>query len=66
MAFIKTTVTDDLTGKNSEYCFNTEYIVTLQPSRNATILRFTDGEKVMVDMPYETLARYVGATDKLD
>ena len=66
MAFVKTTVTDDITGKNSEFCFNTEYIISMQPSRNATILKFTNGERVIVDMPYEALNRAVGATDQLD
>ena len=66
MAFIKTTLTDELTGKNSDYCFNTEFIVSLQPARNATILMFTDGQKTIVDMPYDALTRYVGAKDKLD
>ena len=66
MAFIKTTLTDELTGKNSEFCFNTEYIVSLQPARSATILMFVDGQKIVVDLPYDALARYVGAKDKLD
>jgi hypothetical protein len=63
MAFIKTTLTDELTGKNSEFCFNTEYVVSLQPARNTTVLKFADGQKV--DMPYEALLRYFGAQDKL-
>ena len=29
MAFIKTTLTDDITGKNSEFCFNTEYVIAI-------------------------------------
>ena len=66
MAFIKTTLTDELTGKNSDFCFNTEYIVSLQPARNATILMFTDGQKTIVDLPYETLTRHLGAKDNLD
>jgi hypothetical protein len=66
MAFIKTTLTDDITGKNSEFCFNTEYIVSMQPARNATVLMFTDGQKLIVDIPYEALTRFVGAKDKLD
>ena len=66
MAFIKTTLTDELTGKNSDFCFNTEYIVSLQPARNATILMFVDGQKTIVDLPYDALTRYVGAKDKLD
>jgi hypothetical protein len=65
MAFIRTTLTDELTGKNSDFCFNTEFIVTVQPARNATILMFTDGQKVIVDLPYEALTRYLGAKDKL-
>ena len=66
MAFIKTTLTDELTGKNSEFCFNTEYIVSLQPARSATILMFVDGQKTIVDLPYDAFTRYVGAKDKLD
>ena len=66
MAFIKTTLTDELTGKNSEFCFNTEYLVSLQPARSATILKFVDGQKTIVDLPYDALTRYVGAKDKLD
>ena len=66
MAFIKTTLTDELTGKNAEFCFNTEYVVSMQPARNATVLMFTDGQKLIVDMPYETLTRFVEAKDKLD
>ena len=66
MAYIKTTLTDELTGKNSGFCFNTEYIVSLQPARNATILKFTDGQTVIVDMPYDALMCYIGAKDKLD
>jgi len=66
MAFIKTTLTDELTGKNSEFCFNTEYIVSLQPARSATILMFVDGQKTIVDLPYDALTRHVGAKDKLD
>jgi hypothetical protein len=66
MAFIKTTLTDEITGKNSEFCFNTEYIVSLQPARNTTILMFTDGQKLIVDLPYEALTRHMGAKEKLD
>ena len=36
MAYIKTTLTDEITGKNVEYCFNTEHIVALSPARNTT------------------------------
>jgi hypothetical protein len=66
MAFIKTTLTDDITGKNSEFCFNTEYVVSMQPVRNTTVLMFIDGQKLIVDLPYEALTRHVGAIDKLD
>ena len=66
MAFIKTTLTDDITGKNAEFCFNTEYIVSLQPARNATVLMFTDGQKLIVDMPYEALTRFLGAKDRIE
>jgi hypothetical protein len=65
MAFIKTTLTDELTGKNTEFCFNTEYIVSMQPARNATILAFVDGQKTIVDLPFDALIHYVGAKDKL-
>jgi hypothetical protein len=66
MAFIKTTLTDDVTGKKSDFCFNTEYIISMQVAHNATFLKFTNGEKVAVDIHYEDLIRYVGAKDKLD
>lgn len=66
MPFIKTTLTDDLTGKNADYCFNTEYVVSLQPARDATILMFANGEKVLVDIPFKKLARQFGAKEKLD
>ena len=33
MAFIKTTLTDEFVGKNAEFCFNTEYVVAMQPTR---------------------------------
>jgi uncharacterized protein YlzI (FlbEa/FlbD family) len=66
MAYIKTTLTDEITGKNAEFCFNTEYIVSMQPARNTTILMFTDGQKLIVDIPYEVLTRFVGAKEKLD
>jgi hypothetical protein len=66
MAFIKTTLTDDLTGKNSEFCFNTDYVIAMQPTRVATILTFSDGQKLIVDLPFEKLAKFVGAKDKLD
>ena len=66
MAFIKTTLTDDVTGKNADFCFNTEYVVAMQPTRIATILTFCDGQKLIVDIPFETLTKFVGAKDKLD
>lgn len=66
MAFIKTTLTDEITGKNTEFCFNTEYIVSLQPARSCTILRFADGKDLVVDLPYEALTRFIGARDRLD
>jgi hypothetical protein len=66
MAYIKTTVTDDVTGKKSDFCFNTEYIVSMQPTRHATVLKFASGEKAVVDTTYEDLSRFVGAKDKLD
>jgi hypothetical protein len=65
MAFIKTTLTDELTGKNADYCFNTDYLVSLQPARNATVLMFVDGQKTVVDLPFEALVRHLGATDQL-
>jgi hypothetical protein len=66
MAFIKTTLTDEITGKNADYCFNTEYVVSMQPTKNTTVIMFTSGQKLIVDIPYEALARFVGAKDKLD
>ena len=66
MAYIKTTLTDELTGKNSQFCFNTEYIVSMQPAKNTTVLTFTHGQKLIVDIPYDALTRFVGAKDKLD
>ena len=66
MAFIKTTLTDDISGKNSEYCFNTDYVMAMQPTRVATILTFCDGQKLIVDIPYEKLVKFVGAKEKLD
>ena len=65
MAFIKTTLTDELTGKNTEFCFNTEYVMSMQPARSATVLTFIDGEKVVVDTQYEALNQAVGALEKL-
>jgi hypothetical protein len=66
MAFLKTTLTDDISGKNSEFCFNTDYVVSMQPVRNTTVLMFTDGQKLIVDIPYEALTRFVGAKVKPD
>ena len=66
MPFIKTTLTDDLSGRNSDFCFNTDYVVSLQPARNATILMFVDGQKMIVDVPYEKLVRFFGAKERLD
>lgn len=66
MAFIKTTLTDDITGKNSDFCFNTDYVMAMQPTRVATILTFCDGQKLIVDIPFEKLTKFVGAKDKLD
>ena len=66
MAYIKTTLTDEITGKNAEFCFNTDYIVSLQPARNATVLMFTAGQKIIVDMSYEILTRVVGAKDRIE
>ena len=66
MAFIKTTLTDDVTGKNSEFCFNTDYVIAMQPTRVATILTFSDGQKLIVDIPFEKLTKFVGATEKID
>jgi hypothetical protein len=66
MAFIKTTLTDEITGKNVEYCFNTEHIVALSPARTTTEITFITGQKVLVDLPYAALTKFVGAKDKLE
>ena len=66
MAYIKTTLTDDITGKNSDFCFNTDYVIAMQPTRIATILTFSDGQKLIVDIPFEKLVKFVGAKEKLD
>ena len=66
MAFIKTTLTDDITGKNSDFCFNTEYVIAMQPTRIATVLTFCDGQKLIVDIPFEKLTKFVGAKENLD
>jgi hypothetical protein len=66
MPFIKTTLTDEITGKNVDYCFNTEHVVALSPARNATELTFITGQKLLVDLRYDSLTKFVGAKDKLD
>ena len=66
MAFIKTTLTDDVTGKNAEFCLNTEYVIAMQPTRVATILTFCDGQKLIVDLSFDSLVKFVGAKEKLD
>lgn len=66
MPFIKTTLTDDITGKNSEFCFNTDYVMAMQPTRLTTVLTFCDGQKLIVDIPYDKLVRFVGAKEKID
>ena len=65
MAFIKTTLTDDITGKNADFCFNTEYVIAMQPTRVATILTFSDGQKLIVDIPFEKLVKFVGAKETI-
>ena len=66
MAYIKTTLTDDISGKNSEFCFNTEHIASMQPTPRATILMFADGQKLIVDISFEKLVKFVGAKEILD
>jgi hypothetical protein len=66
MAFIKTTLTDEITGKNVEYCFNTDYVIALSPARNATEITFNTGQKVLVDLRYDVLTKFVGAKDKAE
>ena len=66
MAFIKTTLTDEITGKNVEICINTEYIVSLSPARNSTEISFTNGQKRLVDLRYDALTKFIGAKDKID
>lgn len=66
MAFIKTTLTDDVSGKNSDFCFNTDYVIAMQPTRVATILTFCDGQKLIVDIPFDKLTKFVGAKEKID
>ncbi len=66
MAFIKTTLTDEITGKNVEYCFNTEHLIALSPARATTEVTFITGQKVLVDLPYAALTKFIGAKDKLD
>ena len=65
MAFIKTTLTDEITGKNVEICFNTKQMVTLSPARNATEITFTNGQKMLVDLRYDQLTKYIEAVDNL-
>jgi hypothetical protein len=65
MAFIKTTLTDDVTGKNADFCFNTDYVIAMQPTPKATILTFSDGQKLIVDIAFENLVKFVNATDKI-
>jgi hypothetical protein len=65
MAFIKTTLTDDITGKNADFCFNTDYVIAMQPTVKATILTFSDGQKLIVDLPFEKLVKFVGAKENI-
>ena len=66
MPFIKTTLTDEITGKNVDYCFNTEHVIALSPARNATELTLITGQKLLVDLRYDSLTEFVGAKGKLD
>ena len=66
MAYIKTTLTDEITGKNAEFCFNTDQVIAMQPTRVATILTFCDGQKLIVDIPFKKLVKFVGAKENLD
>ena len=63
MAYIKTTLTDDVTGKNADFCFNTEHIASMQPTPKATILMFSNGQKLIVDIPFEKMLKFVGAQE---
>jgi len=63
MAYIKTTLTDEVTGKNADFCFNTEHIASMQPTPKATILMFSNGQKLIVDIPFEKLVTFVGAKE---
>ncbi len=63
MAYIKTTLTDEVTGKNADFCFNTEHIASMQPTPKATILMFSNGQKLIVDIPFEKLVAFVGAKE---
>jgi len=63
MAYIKTTLTDDVSGKNADFCFNTEYIASMQPTPKATILMFSNGQKLIVDIPFEKMLKFVGAQE---
>jgi len=51
MAFIKTTLTDEITGKNVEYCFNTEHPSSRSRPRATRRVTFVTGQKVLVDLP---------------
>lgn len=66
MAFVKTTLTDEMTGKNNDFCFNTDYVMHMQPARSATVLTFVDGQRIIVDTRYEALTRFVSAVEKLE
>ena len=63
MAYIKTTLTDDVSGKNADFCFNTEFIASMQPTPKATILMFSNGQKLIVDIPFEKMLKFVGAQE---
>ena len=63
MAYIKTTLTDEVTGKNADFCFNTEHIASMQPTPKATILMFSNGQKLIVDIPFSKLLALVGAKE---
>jgi uncharacterized protein YlzI (FlbEa/FlbD family) len=63
MAYIKTTLTDDVTGRNADFCFNTEHIASMQPTPKATILMFSNGQKLIVDIPFEKMLKFVAAQE---
>jgi uncharacterized protein YlzI (FlbEa/FlbD family) len=54
-----------VTGKNADFCFNTDYVIAMQPTPKATILTFSDGQKLIVDLAFENLVKFVGAKDKI-